>query len=404
MKRITLGILREGKIPVDRRAPFTPQQAAEIMQRFPHVRVVCQHSRIRCFKDDEYEAAGVPIVKDLTGCDLLFGVKEVPVSNLLPRKTYLFFSHTMKLQPYNRKLLQCILKKEIRLIDYEALKDRHGNRLVAFGRYAGIVGAYNCLWVYGLRYKGYSLRRAFKCNGYEALRRELKRVKLPPIRIVLTGTGRVGNGAIEILNEVGIRRVEVAEFLGRNHDKPVYVQLNSGDYHVHLENKTFDREEFHRHPEYYRSDFMKFARNADILIAGAYWNPVAPKLFTNEDMLDPGFSLRIIADISCDLNGSIPATVKATDVNNPIFDYNPKTRRAEQPLSDESFITVMAVDNLPCELPRGASGDFGKDLIDRILPSLLNEDRDGIIEAATLTRDGRLTDGFHYLSDYAGLS
>jgi alanine dehydrogenase len=401
MKKIVLGILREGKIPVDRRVPFTPQQAREIMVKFPHVTVVLQHSRIRCFKDSEYGAAGIRVVNDVDGCDVLMGIKEVPVSNLLAGKTYLFFSHTMKMQQHNQKLLQIILKKRARLIDYEALRDEHGERLVAFGRYAGIVGAYNCLWAYGVRYKGYTLRRAYKCRDFAELRLELGKVRLPPVRIILTGSGRVGKGAVEILHSIGIRRVEIKDFLDYSTDEPVYVHLSSQDYYAHIEHKGFNREEFHHHPERYESTFLKFAQKADMLIAGAYWNPGAPMLFTKEDMTNPAFTIRIIADISCDINGSIPATIKATDVNDPIYDYNPFSQQAEAPLSGEKFITVMAVDNLPCELPRSSSEDFGRDLIDKILPSLVGDDKEGIIERATLTKDGKLTEGFLYLKEYA---
>jgi alanine dehydrogenase len=400
MKKINLGILREGKVPPERRVPFTPQQAAEIMRRFPHVTVLYEKSDIRCFTDAEYAEAGIPNVSDAGSCDVLMGIKEVPVSNLRAGKTYLFFSHTMKMQPQNRELLQTVLEKKIRLIDYEALRDISGKRLVAFGRYAGIVGTYNCFWVYGLRYNRYTLQRAFNCHDYDALKQELKKVDLPPVKIVLTGGGRVGRGAIEILDILQIRRVGVDEFLNETPSEPVYVQLGSKDYHAHLQNQPFDRDEFHAHPERYKSDFLKFAQEADMLIAGAYWNPAAPKLFAAADMTDPSFSIRIIADISCDIGGSIPATIKATDVYDPVYDYNPTSRRAETPFSSEKNITVMAVDNLPCELPRSASADFGRDLIDKILPSLLNEDTEGIIERATLAVDGELTEEFRYLEGW----
>jgi len=397
---ITLGILREGKVPPERRVPFTPQQAAEIMQKFPHVTVVCQSSNARAFTDEEYKASGVVVVDDVSHCDILMGIKEVNVASLVAGKTYLFFSHTMKMQPYNRKLLETVLDRNIRLIDYEALTNAKGQRLVAFGRYAGIIGTYNSFWVYGMRYRRYQLRRAYECYDYNDLLSELKKVDLPPIKIALTGSGRVGGGAVEILDALRVRRVEVEAFLHESFSEPVYVQLGSKDYHIHSEGGAFNREEFHQHPERYQSDFPKFAREADMLIAGAYWDPAAPRLFTKEDMKDPSFSIRIIADISCDINGSIPATVRAADIENPVYDYNPFAQQAVAPFSDEKFITVMAVDNLPCELPRSASEDFGRDLIDRILPSLLNEDSEGIIERATLAVKGELTEAFRYLEQW----
>lgn len=401
MLKIKLGIIREGKIPADRRVPFTPDQAKEIMHLYPDVKVVCQTSRVRCFKDSEYAQRGIEIVTSLYDCDIIMGIKEVPVSNLIGGKTYLFFSHTMKRQPHNRRLLQMILKKKITLIDYEALKDNNGNRLVAFGRYAGIVGTYNGLWTYGKRYQLYSVRRAYRCYDFNDLKTEFPKIKLPPIKIVLTGSGRVGAGATEVLNAVGIRKVSIEDFLNTQFSVPVYVQLSSRDYHLHREGKPFDRDEFHKYPQRYESDFLRYASVADILIAGAYWNPGAPPLFTKDDMKAPSFKIKVIADISCDINGSIPATIRATDVNDPIYDYNPFDQRAEPPLSNEKFITVMAIDNLPCELPRSASEDFGRDLIDRILPSLLKEDSEYVIARGTMTKNGMLTENFSYLKDYA---
>lgn len=393
-------IISEGKSPMDKRVAFTPRQARDIMKKYPQVKVVCQHSRVRCFKDEEYTAEGISIVTDIFDCDILMGIKEVPVSNLIGGKIYLFFSHTIKAQPYNRKLLQTILKKKIQLVDYEALKDKKENRLVAFGRYAGLVGAYNLFWVYGQRYKSYVLRRAFQCEDFFDLEMEFTKIKLPPVKIILTGTGRVGNGAKEILGCLNIQRVSAQDFLTNQYDHPVYVQLTSADYHIHKEGKEFDRNEFHDQPENYASDFLKYAYVADMLIAGAFWQPTAPQLFSKEDMRNPDFKIKIIADISCDINGSIPATIKSTDINNPVFDYNPLTEKDEPPFSNTKNITVMAVDNLPCELPRSASEDFGRDLFERVLPALLLDDKDNIIERASLTRNGELMPDFEYLKEY----
>lgn len=399
MQRIKIGLIREGKVPPDKRVPFTPVQAEEIEQRFPHVKIICEPSEVRAYKESEYKELGIE-VGDTSNCDILMGIKEVPIKNLIAGKIYLFFSHTMKKQPYNRGLLQEALRKKIRLIDYEALKDTQGNRLVAFGRFAGIVGAYNGLWVYGNRYKKYSLRRAFECFDINDLKIELRKVKLPPIKIVLTGAGRVAKGAMETLDTVGIRKVAPAEFLTQTFDTPVYVQLSSADYHSRNGGGHFNREEFHQHPELYRSDFAKFTKVSDILMAGAFWNPKAPRLFTREDMLQPDFKIKIVADITCDIDGSVPSTKKPSSITDPLYDYDPKTDSTHPPLSNEQLITVMAVDNLPCELPRSASEEFGRDLIDRILKPLLMEDNEGIIDRATIARDGQLTTHFSYLQDY----
>lgn len=400
MKSIKLGIIREGKVPPDKRVPFTPLQTEEIQQRFPHVKVICQSSEVRAFKDDEYRELGIEVRPDVTDCDILMGIKEVPIADLIPNKTYLFFSHTIKKQPYNKKLLQEILKRKIRLIDYETLKDRLGNRLVAFGRYAGIVGAYNGLWTYGKRYNKFSIRRAFDCFDINDLKLELRKVKLPPVKIILTGAGRVGKGAMETLDTAGIRKVGVYDFLTKTFDEPVYVQLGSADYHIRREGGHFNRDEFHQHPERYDSTFLSFTKVADILMAGAFWNPKAPVLFTREDMRSPEFKIKVIADITCDVNGSVPSTVRASTIPDPLYDYDPQTGTEKPALSDDKYLTVMAVDNLPCELPRSASEEFGHDLIDRILPLLFVKDVDGILKRATIAKGGLLTENFSYLEDY----
>jgi saccharopine dehydrogenase (NAD+, L-lysine forming) len=401
MTSIKIGLLREGKNPPDKRVPFTPKQVEEIIQRFPEVSIVCQTSQIRCYRDEEYSAVEVEVREDVSDCDILMGVKEVPIPNLMEGKTYLFFSHTIKKQPYNRKLLQEILAKNIRLIDYETLKDSQGNRLVAFGRYAGIVGAYNALWTFGKRYKAFDIRRAFECFDVNDLKLELRKVKLPPVKIILTGAGRVGRGAMETLDSAGIRKVSPEDFLAGKFSEPVYVQLSSAEYHERKDGGHYNREEFHQHPQRYYSTFSKFANTADILIAGAYWNPAAPVLFTREDMLSRNFRIKIVADITCDIDGSIPSTKKPSTITEPLYDYDPLTDATYPPLNNEHFVTVMGVDNLPCELPRSASEEFGRDLIDKILRPLLFDDKDGIIERATIARNGRLTPLFSYLNDYA---
>jgi alanine dehydrogenase len=400
---IKIGIIKEGKVPPDKRVPFTPLQTEEIQQRFAHVKVVVEKSDIRCFKDNEYTNVDTEISSDVSDCDILMGIKEVPIDKLVANKTYLFFSHTIKKQSYNKKLLQEILKKNIRLIDYEALKDRQGNRLVAFGRYAGIVGAYNGLWTYGKRYNAFSLRRAFECFDVNDLKLELRKVKLPPVKIILTGAGRVGRGAMETLDSAGIRKVNASDFLSKTFEEPVYVQLSSADYHKRKLGGHFNREEFHTEPDKYESFFREYTNVADILLAGAYWNPKAPVLFTKDDMKNSTFKIRIIADITCDINGSIPSTKIASTIPDPLYDYDPASDEVKVALSDEKYITVMALDNLPCELPRSASEEFGRDLIDRVLPQLVGKDKEDVIKRATVASNGALTSTFKYLQDYVSL-
>ncbi len=396
-----IGLVREGRTPPDKRVAFTPLQVEEIMQRYKHVKVVIQESPVRCFNDHEFSDLGISVVKDVSDCDILMGIKEVQIPDLIENKTYLFFSHTLKKQPYNKKLLQEVLKKKIRLIDYEALRDTQGNRLVAFGRYAGIVGAFNGLWTYGKRYNKFTLRRAFECFDINDLKLELRKVKLPPVKITLTGAGRVAKGAMETLDTVGIRKVSPHDFLTQTFDKPVYVQLSSADYHHRKEGGGFSRDEFHKHPERYESHFKDFTKVTDILLAGAFWNPKAPLLFSTKDMTDPSFRIKVIADITCDINGSVPSTKRATSIVDPLYDYDPSTDSLHDALSNEKFVTVMAIDNLPCELPRSASEEFGRDLIDRILKPLLVNDPEKVIARGTIAENGKLTSYFEYLSDYA---
>lgn len=400
MKKI--GIIREGRVPTDRRAPLSPLQCKELEIKFSGVKIYVQPSPHRCFKDEEYTDLGIPLQEDLSDCDILLGIKEVPINMLIPNKMYFFFSHTIKKQPYNRRLLQTILKQNISLIDYETLTTPEGERLVAFGRYAGLVGTYNGLWTFGKRYGLYDLKRAYQCFDKVELFKELEKVKLPNIKIALTGGGRVTNGAIELLEKIGIQKVSVKEYLETpDFQYPVYTQLRSSDYHIHKDStQPFVSEDFYKNPQHYDSTFWQFAKVTDMLIACAYWNSKAPKLFTDKQMQDVNFNIKVIADLTCDINGSIPCTQRATTIVEPVYDYNPSLHAIETPFSRESNITVMAIDNLPTEMPRDASTDFGAMMLNRIFPSLFGADIQGIISRAIITKNGKLTERFAYLQDF----
>ncbi len=400
MAKVKIGLIREGKIPVDRRVALTPVQAREVMEQFPQVEIVAQTSEIRCFKDADYEMEGIKVVDNIVDCEIILGVKEVPIPDLIPEKTYFFFSHTIKKQPYNRQLLIEILNKKIRMIDYETLTDTTGKRIIAFGRWAGIVGAYNGILTYGKRYNLFHLRSAHECFDLEDLKSEYKKVKLPPIKIILTGGGRVAKGAMEVLFGLGIRRVSPREFLDERFDYPVFTQLNTRDYNRKKDGGAFSRTEFYSYPEHYESDFLKYAKKGDLLIASAFWDPRAPVLFERTDIVKDDFKINVIADITCDIEGSIPSTKKPSTIEDPVYDYNPSDNQVENPFTDEGNITVMAVDNLPCELPRDASESFGNELVHNVLPELLGDDAREIIKKATLTMDGHLTEKFKYLQDY----
>lgn len=404
-----IGIIREGKAPPDARVPFTPEQCRMINTQMQGLKIVVQSSDIRCFQDSEYVQHGVEVTDDLSDCDVLMGVKEVPVDQLIPGKMYFIFSHTIKKQPYNRKLLRAIAEKGIQLVDYEVLTDKRGNRIIGFGRFAGLVGAYNGFRAYGIRNRTFSLKPAYRCHDMQEMKEEIRKVSLPAIRIVLTGGGRVAGGALELFEHLGIRSVSVDEFLSLSKVKePQYVQLLPGDYNRHREGLTFDLLHFYNYPKEYAGTFHRFLSATDMLVAAAYWDPVAPVLFTQEDTRNPEFRISIIADITCDINGSVPTTHRASTINDPFYDFDPITGELREPFSSEKHITVMAVDNLPCELPRDASLDFGNNLMEKVLPCLAGVDPDDIIGRASITRrreppltgSALLTDRFAYLQDY----
>jgi len=397
---IKIGIIKEEKVPVDHRVPITPAQAAQIQRDFPKVQIKVQSSSVRCYPDDDYRNEGIEIVSSVKDCDILMGVKEVPIPSLIEDKTYLFFSHTIKKQAYNRNLLRAVLDKKIRLIDYEALINEHGHRIVAFGRWAGIVGAYNAIWTYGKRYSLFAIKRVHDCFDFADLKSEYPKVKLPSIKIVVTGGGRVSKGAMEVLLAMNIKMVSPAAFIERVFDVPVFCQLNTRDYCKHKEGESFIRSSFYTSPEGYEGDFLKYAQVADVLIAGAYWDPSAPVLFEREDVLKNNFKIRIIADITCDIQGSIPSTLRSSTIDDPIYDYNPSEDIVELPLTDEANITVMAVDNLPCELSRDASESFGDELINNVFPYLVGEDILGTIAKATVTEMRSLSDTYDSLKAY----
>jgi alanine dehydrogenase len=396
-----IGILKETKIPVDNRVPLTPEQCRDIEKIFPALQVVVQPSADRCYTDEEYSRAGITLDDDLGSCDLLMGVKEVKAGTLLPGKTYMFFSHTIKKQPQNRELLKTILARQIRLIDYELLTGQNGSRIIGFGRWAGLVGAYNGIRAVCRRHELPEPLVPQLCGNLRMLMREISGIKLPPLKFVLTGGGRVACGAQELLNAAGIRQVSIDDYLnitGTNH--PVYVQLDPDGYSIARDGRPFDLNHFFRHPEAYASNFGRFYSTSDVLISAAYWDPSAPVLFTKEEMRTDDFRIRIIADITCDINGSVASTIRTTTLGDPFYDYNRLTGREEPPFSNPENITMMAIDNLPCGLPREASGDFGRNLTNAVLPSLIENDDQGIVARAVIADAGRLTDKYRFLEDW----
>jgi saccharopine dehydrogenase (NAD+, L-lysine-forming) len=390
-----LAILRETKSPPDCRVPFTPNQCMELLERFPKLEIYIQPSSIRCFSDEEYVLQGIRIQEDISNCDLLAGVKEVNAGYLIPGKTYMFFSHTAKKQKHNLELLRSIIQKEIQLIDYEYLTDDNKVRVVAFGRWAGIVGAYNALRAYGLRYNKFDLKPAWQCKDKDELLTHLSEISIHDQKIVITGGGRVASGAMEVLNSAGFKRISPEEFLtGKGNN--VYAQLDPVNYVKHRDNRGFDLNHFFRFPEEYENAFLPFTQKADMYIACHFWDPASPVLMTPEDMKHKGFRIKIIADISCDVDGPIPSTLRASTIADPFYGYDTKTGKESDPFGPQN-ITVMSVDNLPGELPRDASEDFGQRLVSDVIPALLGASDPKVIKRATITEKGKLTENFAYL-------
>ena len=396
----TIAIIKEEKIPQDTRTPITPVQARQIIERFSSIKLICQSSNIRCFTDDEYKKQGIEIVENVQEADILLGVKEVKIENLNPGKTYLFFSHTIKKQPYNRKLLQAVVERNVRLIDYECLTNEKGIRVIAFGRWAGIVGVYNAFWTYGQKYGEYSIKRAFECHDLNEIYVELKKVALPPIKILITGNGRVSRGGLEILEKLKVRKVDPEQFINRIFEESVYCQVDVDVYTKRIDGSAFRFKEFFSDPTLYESNFQPFYGVADVMIMAAYWDPNAPRLFVLKEAQGSSFNIKVIADITCDIDGSVPTTTKATAIDNPVYDLDLQTLEEKPAFSGESNLSVMSIDNLPNELPRDASQSFGNQMIDHILKPLISEKEESIIENATITKDGYLTPKFEYLRDY----
>lgn len=396
---MTFGIIKERKNPPDRRVVFTPEELIRLQQQFPQADIQVEASDIRVFPDSDYEALGINVTTDMTGCDVLIGVKEVPVDALIPDKKYFFFSHTIKKQPYNRKLLQAILAKNITLYDHETIVDAQNRRLIGFGRYAGIVGAYNAFRGFGIKYELFAIPKAESLSGRAELITKLKRQVLPPVKIVLTGKGKVGMGAKEILDGMKIKEVSVENFLSKKYSEPVYVQIDVLDYNKRKDGKQLDNQDFYANPKEYVSDFERFTKVSDIFIAGHFYGNDAPYILTREMLKANDCKIKIVADISCDVNGPVACTIKASTIAEPFFGYLPYEDK-EVPYTHPGSVMVMSVDNLPCELPGDASQGFGEMFMEHVIPAFFNGDKDGILQRAKITENGKLTPRFAYLQDY----
>ena len=394
-----IGLIKEGKTPADNRVALTPAQCKWIHKNAPHIQIVAQSSSSRCFSDKEYQLAGAEVTDDLSNCDVLLGIKEVPVDQLIPGKTYLFFSHTKKKQPHNQPLLKAILDKKIRLVDYECLEHEDGQRIIGFGFFAGVVGAHNGMMAYGNRTGLFKLDRVYKQRSFRELIHIYFGLRLANVKIAITGSGRVAHGILEIMNLMGIHEVEPDDYLKRRFSYPVYTQLKGNELYRNKTSGGYSREEFHEHPDLYTCKFLPYAEQTDILLNGVYWDKNVPRLFEKQDIKQERFIIQTIADITDDANGSVPINVGDQTIEDPVYGVDKITLEKTAPYLKNS-IDIMAVGNLPNELPRDASRYFGEQLIKHVLEDLIGNSSD-IIERATMTKDGLLTKQFEYLKNYA---
>ncbi|MFC7358314.1 NAD(P)-dependent oxidoreductase [Jejudonia soesokkakensis] len=397
---VTFAIIKECKNPPDRRVVFSPQKCQEMKRQFPEAQIVVEASDIRVFSNEAYSAAGISVQDDVSAADVMLGVKEVPVDALIPNKKYFFFSHTIKKQPYNRNLLKAVLDKKIELYDHETIVQENGARLIGFGRYAGLVGAYNGFRALGLRDNLFSLPKVESLADLDGVKAELDKITLPPIKICLSGTGKVALGAKEILDHLGIKEVSDTVYLTSDFSEPVYCLIDVMEYNKRSDGKAGDKYEFYTDPSGYESNFMPYAKTTDYFIAGHFYGDGAPYLFSREDAKHPDFKINLIADISCDIDGPVASTIRPSTIAAPFYGYDPATEK-EVPFNAPNAITVMAVDNLPCELPKDASEGFGDMFLDHVIPAFFNNDREGILHRARMTtKEGTLTKRFSYLQQY----
>ncbi|NDP28186.1 MAG: alanine dehydrogenase [Flavobacterium sp.] len=393
------GIIKERKATPDRRVVFSPDELARLKQLHQGISVKVESSDIRAFTDEEYRNMGIDVTNDVSDCEVFFGVKEVPIENLIPNKSYFFFSHTVKKQPHNRKLLQALLEKNIDFYDHETIVNEHNIRLIGFGKYAGFVGAYNSFRAFGLKFELFKLPKAGMLSGKEDMITHLKRLVLPPIKIVNTGTGKVGSGVKEILDAIKIKEVSVENYLIKNYSQPVYTQIDVLDYNIRKDEQVLDFKDFFQNPQEYISNFERFTKVSDLYITGHFHSNEAPNILTREMLKAKDCKIKVVADISCDVDNSIACTLRPSTIDEPLYGYLPIENK-EVDVFHPAAIVVMAVDNLPCELPIESSEGFGEMFMEHVIPAFFNGDKDGILQRAKMTENGKLTPRFSYLEDY----
>ena len=397
-----IGIVRESRND-ENRTPLVPEHIKKYKESNPNINFIIQPSNNRCFSDEEYELSGAKINDNLNECSIIFGVKEIDPNILINNRTYLFFSHTFKInrqqkniEKNKKDLLLSILNKKITLIDYENIRGKNGTRCLGFGRFAGIVGCYNTLNLLLKVLGKQSLASAYKINDYERLVLNLKNLYFPKTKILVTGDGRVAKGVIELLNQTNIKAVSKKDFLEKKFDQPIFCNLETKDYVTNNSSSDFSLEHFINNPQDYSSSALQYLKETNILISAHYWDPSSPKIFESEDLKDLQ-NLKIVGDITCDINGSVPTTIRSTTIEKP--NYWIERNSLKEIDENNDGIAVMAVDNLPSELPRDSSTEFSEGIIKEVLPFLLKED-DGRILNGTITTDGSFLEKYNYLNNY----
>uniref|UniRef100_A0A7V3PS70 Saccharopine dehydrogenase (NAD(+), L-lysine-forming) n=1 Tax=candidate division WOR-3 bacterium TaxID=2052148 RepID=A0A7V3PS70_UNCW3 len=428
-----IGIRREDKNRWERRAPLTPAQIFWLISRH-HLRFQVQHSTIRAFPDSEYQQAGAEVREDLSDCPVTLGIKEMPIGFFLPERTYIFFAHVIKGQPGNMPMLRRLMELNCSLIDYEKVTDEQGRRLIFFGRYAGIAGMIDTLAGLGKRLAVQGIvtpfleaKLAHEYERYEVARKEISKIgelirnkglpqQIAPLIIGVTGYGNVAKGAGEILSALGAIPVSPADLPAviNESDRWNIYQVTFKEEHLVAPvaaDRSFDLQEYYHHPERYCSKFQEYLPYLSVLVNCIYWDNRYPRLVTR-DYLATAFRtaklrLIIIGDISCDIEGSIEATVKANEPGAPFFVYDPLNRSIQDGV-EGSGIVIMAVDNLPCELAVDSSTEFGNALMP-FIPALSATDftrpldrleLPAPLRRALILHQGRLTPEFQYLEKY----
>ena len=399
-----IGLLMETKTPVDNRVALTPAQVAKLNQEYPDSEIVVQSSNIRAFSDEEYRQEGVKVVEDVSDCDVLFGIKEAKISTLLSNKHYVFFGHIAKMQEYNRPLLQAFLNKGITFTDYEYLVDDQNIRLCAFGWWAGVVGVYYTLRGYGLKMGLFELPKPDIKFTLDQLILNLKDIELPKVKLLVTGAGRVSQGAQYVLEKIGAVKVCESDYL--NDEKVTVLTYAVADADRLVKRKdgaNFTWDDFIKNPQEYESDFMRWAKYTDVLICAHFWAPNAPVYLSADDLKSSDNKIRMIGDVTCDIMGSVKSTIRPATHAEPYYDYNPLTEKEEPLFANKDNITVEAVDTCPNALPMDASEFFGSMLIPHVFTPLLegHGEDSKVIERATIVKNGKLTDHFSYLTDFS---